>query len=198
MPKSKKHTTALGADYNGKMKSRFAEKVKPSGKVYSKADRRDNRVKDNFADEPQQKITKVHSIQGGCSCGSVKFKINGELRPVINCHCGQCRHTHGHYAAYTAVGKESMKFVNDYGLKWFRSSNEARRGFCQECGASLFFERFEGNKISIAAGMLDFSEGLKTVEHIYFDDKPDYYEINDDLPKYSQYYRKELENDKSI
>jgi len=56
MPKSKKHTPALGADYSEKMKSRFAEKVKPSGKVYSKADRRENRVKDNLSEELQQEI----------------------------------------------------------------------------------------------------------------------------------------------
>jgi len=64
MPKSKKHTPALGADYSEKMKSRFAEKVKPSGKVYSKADRRENRVKDNLSEELQQEIKKENSIQG--------------------------------------------------------------------------------------------------------------------------------------
>ena len=84
MPKSKKHTPALGADYSGKMKSRFAEKVKPSGKVYSKADRRENRVKDNLSEELQKEIKKENSIQGGCLCGAVKFKLTGELRPVIN------------------------------------------------------------------------------------------------------------------
>ena len=192
---SKKYVPALGADYSGKMKSRYAEKVKPSGKIYTKADRRDNRVTDNMTEESQQEINKGISFQGRCLCGSVRFEIKGELRTVINCHCRQCLHTHGHYAAYTAVEKKYMKFVDDNGLKWFRSSNEARRGFCQECGASLFFEHLGGSTISIAAGMLDFSEGLKTVEHIFFDDKPDYYEIDDNLPKHSQYHKKVLEGD---
>ena len=88
-----------------------------------------------------------------------------------------------------------MKFVDDNGLKWFRSSNKARRGFCQECGASLFFEYLGGSTISIAAGMLDFSEGLKTVEHIFFNDKPDYYEIDDELPKQTQFHKKVLKGD---
>jgi hypothetical protein len=87
------------------------------------------------------------------------------------------------------VEKKNFQLVNDVGLKWFRSSNEARRGFCQECGASIIFERLGGSNISIAAGMLDSSKGLKTVEHIFVDDKPDYYEIEDDLPKYPQYYK---------
>ena len=59
----------------------------------------------------------------------------------------------------------------------------------------FFFERLGGSNISIAAGMLDSSKGLKTVEHIFVDDKPDYYEIEDDLPKFSQYYKRQLESD---
>ena len=59
----------------------------------------------------------------------------------------------------------------------------------------FFFERLSGSNISIAAGMLDSSKGLKTVEHIFVDDKPDYYEIEDDLPKFSQYYKRQLESD---
>jgi len=192
---SKKNVSALGADYSAKMKSRYAEKVKPSGKVYSKADRRDNRFKDDKTVESQLEIKSGISFQGRCLCGSVRFEIKGELRQIINCHCWQCLHTHGHYSAYTAVEKKYMKFVDDNGLKWFRSSNQARRGFCQECGASLFFEHLGGSTISIAAGMLDFSIGLKTIEHIFFDDKPDYYEIDDDLPKHCQYHKKVLEGD---
>jgi hypothetical protein len=93
------------------------------------------------------------------------------------------------------VEKKNFQLVNDVGLKWFSSSNEARRGFCQECGASIFFERLGDSNISIAAGMLDSSKGLKTVEHIFVDDKPDYYEIEDDLPKFFQYYKRQLESD---
>ena len=43
--------------------------------------------------------------------------------------------------------------------------------------------------------MLDSSKGLKTIEPIFVDDKPDYYEIEDDLPKLSQYYKRQLESD---
>ena len=45
---SKEYLPALGADYSAKMKSRYAEKVKPSVKIYTKADRQDNRVTDKY------------------------------------------------------------------------------------------------------------------------------------------------------
>ena len=131
---------------------------------------------------------KDKKIFGGCLCGSVKFKIKGKLRGIIYCHCGQCLRTHGHFSAYTAVEKNNLEIVKDEGLKWFLSSKKSRRGFCKECGASIFFERFSLDKISISAGMLESTEGVKSTEHIFFDDRPSYYEIDDNLPKYSQYY----------
>lgn len=178
MPKKKE--PAFGADYSSKMKSRYAEKVKNSAKKYSKAHRRENRVVVNMKEEVQPESLKELVCHGHCLCGAVSFKIFGDLRQVVNCHCGQCLHTHGHFGAYSSVEKNKFKFVNDAGLKWFRSSNEARRGFCQECGASLFWERLGGSTISIAAGMLDLDQEVKTIGHIYCSDKPEYYEIADD------------------
>ena len=106
---------------------------------------------------------------------------------IINCHCRQCRQTHGHYAAYSSVKKTKFKLKHDTGLKWFRSSDKAKRGFCKECGASLFYQRNGEKNISIAAGMLDSTIGLKTICHIFMNDKPNYYFIDDNLPKYKEY-----------
>lgn len=133
-----------------------------------------------------EKFLQKNDFHGYCLCGAVKFLITGNLRHVVNCHCGQCLHTHGHYGAYTSVEKRKIHFVKNLGLKWFQSSDEARRGFCKECGASIFWDRPESEYTSIAAGMLDPVIGLKTTGHIFFSDKPSYYEILDDLPKYHQ------------
>ena len=188
MAKSKKNTPALGADYSNKMRTRFAEKVRPSGKIYTKSDRRENRVKGDMKEDSKENKFEEARYQGGCLCGAVKFRIYGPMRQIINCHCGQCRRTHGNYAAYSSVEKSKFKFILDTGLKWFRSSDKAKRGFCQECGASLFYERIGEKNISIAAGMLDSTAGLKTISHIFMNDKPDYYLIQDELPKYKQYH----------
>lgn len=123
---------------------------------------------------------------GGCLCGAVRYQIKGELRSVSNCHCSQCRKTHGHYGAYSAAPEKAISFMEERGLKWFQSSDIARRGFCCECGASLFYDPLPKDYIAIAAGTLDGPTGLKTAEHIFTDDKGDYYELSDDLPKHPQ------------
>lgn len=122
--------------------------------------------------------------RGSCLCGAVAFEVLGPLRDVINCHCGQCRRTHGAAGAYTNVNESDLHLTETRGLKWYRSSTEARRGFCDQCGASLFWDRIGYETISIAAGALDQPTGLKTAMHIYTDDQADFYELTDTLPRH--------------
>ena len=81
-----------------------------------------------------------------CLCGGIQLKTKGPLRHVSNCHCRQCMKTHGNYAAYTNALEKDIKFIKKRTLKWFKSSKKARRGFCNKCGASIFF-KFLGSMI---------------------------------------------------
>ncbi len=128
-------------------------------------------------DEPRR-------LQGGCLCGAVRYEATGPFRSVTVCHCSMCLKTHGAPAGYTAVDRAGLEMGEERGLRWYRSSDEARRGFCGECGASLFFDWLEAPHISIAAGTLDGPTGLRTVAHIYAADKGDYYELADGLTVY--------------
>ena len=114
---------------------------------------------------------------GACECGAVTFEAHGELRPVTACHCKQCRRTSGHIWASTSIPTENLKLTRDDGLKWYRSSGFARRGFCTGCGASLFYEMDGEGKTAIGAGTLDDPTGLHTAKHIFVKDKGDYYDI---------------------
>lgn len=118
---------------------------------------------------------------GRCLCGAVAYELRGDLRDVVNCHCGQCLRTHGHVAAYTSLERAGLRLTADRGLRWYRSSDQARRGFCSECGASLFWEPVGQDRIAVAAGTIDPPTGLKTIRHIFAADKSDYYEIADGL-----------------
>jgi hypothetical protein len=123
---------------------------------------------------------------GSCLCGAVAFEIHGPMRPVLACHCTQCRKTSGHYWAATEVATPDLKIIRDDGLKWYRSSASARRGFCAHCGASLFWEREGEGQISIGAGTLNGATGLTMQKHIFVADKGDYYDIGDQLPQEDQ------------
>lgn len=123
-------------------------------------------------------------LGGGCLCGEVRFRARGPFRPVAHCHCKQCRVSHSHYVAYTAVSRENLTFETDRGLRWYRSSDEAQRGFCGTCGSRLFWNGDTRPYISIAAGCLDEPTGLTADAHIFVRDKGDCYAIQDGLPQH--------------
>lgn len=76
-----------------------------------------------------------------------------------------------------------MRFQADSTLRWYASSAAARRGFCSQCGASLFWEPAGEDRVSIAAGCLDAPTGLVSERQIFVADASDYYRIADDLPR---------------
>ena len=127
------------------------------------------------------------SLKAKCLCGNISFKTSGYHRDVQNCHCVQCLKTHGHHAAYSKVEEKDLKFLSKKSLKWFKSSKRAKRGFCSNCGASIFFKVIGTNSVCIAAGIFNNPTKLKTSIEIFTKEKSDYYKINSKLPKYARY-----------
>lgn len=121
---------------------------------------------------------------GGCLCGAVRYAVAGPLRDVSYCHCSQCRRTSGHFVAASACATEHLELVAGDGLRWYRSSPAAQRGFCKCCGSSLFWRPDDGRHISIMAGTIDVPTGLTAFEHIHVDSASDYYTIDDSLPRF--------------
>lgn len=119
-------------------------------------------------------------IRGSCLCGQVRFEVEGGLRPVIACHCRQCRKSSGHHVAATSAPRGGVAISGQ--VTWYASSAQARRGFCATCGSNLFWDG-PGENLSIMAGSLDQPTGLHLAGHIFCADKGDYYEICDGLPQ---------------
>ncbi len=116
--------------------------------------------------------------KGGCLCGGVRYEVDGPLRPVIACHCTQCRKTSGHFAAMTAADRESIRLVSQETLVWYDSSDSARRGFCNRCGGNLFWSKHDEAHLSITAGTLDSPTGLLLTRQIFTEDAGDYYSLD--------------------
>ena len=142
---------------------------------------------------------KSELMSGGCLCGGVRYRITGACRDIINCHCENCRRTHGHIAAYTSLPRSELELVKQQTLQWYHDeAPDTLRGFCNHCGASLFWDARDGRaKISVAAGSLDDSLGLKTIGHVFVSEAGRYYEIDDGLPRFETGNAGALESDDS-
>jgi hypothetical protein len=131
--------------------------------------------------------TRHATFTGGCLCGGVRYRIDGSCRDIINCHCENCRRTHGHVGAYTAMDRAALTLLEEKSLQWYHdASPDTWRGFCNSCGASLFWDAGAGNgRISVAAGSLDDSGNLKTIGHVFVSKAGNYYTIDDGLPQFA-------------
>ena len=121
---------------------------------------------------------------GRCECGAVAFEVPKLRLEVTFCHCGQCRRTSGHQWAATRAPWNSLRFENDAELRWYASSDTAKRGFCGLCGSSLFYRMNGEDGVGIAAGCIAQPNDLKPGKHIFVADKATYYDIADDLPQH--------------
>jgi len=134
-------------------------------------------------------------VNGGCLCGAVRFQVSGPLRGVVNCHCEMCLKLHGGPGAHSKAKKAALKFTNEQGLKWYRSSDIAERGFCKECGSSLFWRPDQQDTIGILAGALEQPSSLQTIGHIFVSEKPDFYEITDKCPQFQTSSKGQIADD---
>ncbi|WP_374380542.1 GFA family protein [Dongia sp.] len=119
--------------------------------------------------------------QGGCLCGAVRYRVEGAMRPVIACHCSQCRRATGSFMMASAAMHDHLTIEGAENITWYNSSDTARRGFCRICGSNLFWEGAGRPHTSITAGSLDGPTGLSLGRHIFVADKGDYYEIADNV-----------------
>lgn len=120
-------------------------------------------------------------------CGAVAYEVYGPLRDILICHCEECRRWGGYLGAFSSTRTEHLVLVDDAALRWIdspRSDRHARRGFCAECGSSLFWKPAGGERVNIAAGTFDRPTGLRIAGHWYAHQAGDYDELGDDgLPR---------------
>jgi len=79
--------------------------------------------------------------KGSCMCQLIQFSFIDSPRFVADCVCESCRKAHG-ASAVCWVGVKMEQFNLDTGtsaLKWYQSSQDSERGFCERCGTRIFF-----------------------------------------------------------
>jgi hypothetical protein len=80
------------------------------------------------------------SLTGGCQCGAVRFRVEGEPGRASICHCRMCQKAFaGPFGALVSVPVDRLIWTRGPPAG-FQSSDKVRRGFCSACGTPLTFE----------------------------------------------------------
>ncbi|MDD9851122.1 MAG: GFA family protein [Gammaproteobacteria bacterium] len=120
--------------------------------------------------------------QGHCLCGAVRFSAP-PLHEIGMCHCGMCRRWAGGAPLVGGIAA-AVTVTAGEALRWYASSSWGERGFCGECGGSLFW-RQKGAAAGwlVCAAALPDNGALQLRQHIFIEDKPAYYDMADAAPR---------------
>jgi hypothetical protein len=122
----------------------------------------------------------MSKIEGGCLCGSVRYKSDVEPVFEVVCHCQTCRKNSGSAFSFNiAVPQDSLEVEGDtlrtYEDRSGASGQPFLRKFCGECGSHVYSHGpAYGALAFIKAGTLDDASWVNPTMHIWCSEKLDW------------------------
>jgi hypothetical protein len=129
-------------------------------------------------------------LEGGCYCGAVRYRAEGE--PILKgqCHCRECQYiSGGHPNAFMAMPAATFAYTKN-SPKLFRRSdlkNPVTREFCRECGTHLL-SRWEGlpGAVLLKVGTLDDPSVFGPQMVIFTIDKQSFHHVPVGVPAFDR------------
>ena len=135
-------------------------------------------------------------IKGGCLCGEVRYQINEPSIDTNYCHCRMCQRFSGAPVVAASTFPKDSLVITQGNPKYFETTHEhalfyessliAERGFCPNCGSSLFYRplvRRWTDWIAVFTASLDNPENFGPVWHLGVESQMPWLRIQDDLPQ---------------
>jgi hypothetical protein len=125
---------------------------------------------------------------GGCLCGEVRFTAHLPSKWVAHCHCSLCRRNAGAaFVTWVGMEQERCTIEDPRGrLAWYASSTHGERGFCTQCGSSMFFRspRWPG-ELHVTLANFDGPVDREPQVHVFWDTHVDWVKLDpgDGLPR---------------
>jgi len=130
------------------------------------------------------------SIKGGCHCGAVKYEITEPPIGAGNCHCRSCQKSVGTaYMPVLFIPYKSLIITGKYKeyATLADSGNTVYRGFCPQCGTSLFGRNSGNDKIRpVNAATLDDPSNYQPHMDFWVSDAQAWDCMNPNLPKFDK------------
>ena len=124
--------------------------------------------------------------EGGCQCGSIRYRITQSPRILYTCHCTDCqKQSSSAFGMSLIVDASAVEFVaGARRLKFWDTQRDdgklKRCAFCPDCGTRLYHGSEDDKRISIKAGSLDDTRSLKPIAHIWLRSAQSWISFDDD------------------
>lgn len=123
-------------------------------------------------------------LEGGCLCGAVRYRVEGEPASSGICHCETCRRAASAptlpYATFPAA-----RFAFNGKPTEYASSPGVVRTFCGTCGSPLTYRTAASpDRIDVMVCNLDDPGSIVPSCHVWVSEKIGWDRIGDGLPQF--------------
>ena len=130
------------------------------------------------------------TLEGGCLCGQVRYRVSGPFDAFHLCHCSQCRRSTGSAHAANIFGTPDR-------LQWLSGEDLIKRYtpeqpdviskcFCSHCGSLVPYTSLKSGLLIIPAGSLDEAPGISPQDNIFWLDRADWYDAGLEAERIAQ------------
>ena len=130
----------------------------------------------------------MSDCEGRCLCGAVTFVIAPPTLFFAHCHCHYCREAHGAaFVSWVGAAVERFRLLpGSSEPRWYQSSQQSRRGFCERCGTTLFFaSTLCPGEIHVTRTSIQGPIDLEPQCHVFYDQHAAWIVVGDELPRYT-------------
>ena len=129
-------------------------------------------------------------LEGGCACGSVRYRLASAPFDAGWCHCRTCQLVSGAPAMVFASVPEG-DFVWTRGadrVRRFKSSSFGHREYCGDCGTPFSMKvDHQPETVDFSVATLDEPGRVTPGFHIFWSSRIDWLDWDDGLPKFDRF-----------
>ena len=134
------------------------------------------------------------SLEGGCGCGAVRYRLADEPYIVHNCHCHLCQRQTGTGSAVNAfIESDRLEHLSGELVEHQFATGSGQTQVvvrCAQCGTPVwgFYPRLGRKVAAVRVGTLDDPSAAPPDVAIFVADKPAWAPLPDGIRAFDQFY----------
>ncbi len=135
-------------------------------------------------------MAKTLDLSGGCYCGAIRYRVQGEPIFKAQCHCRECQYiTGGGPNIFVIMPQAGYSWTQGTPRRFARADLETpvTRTFCETCGTHLSTELPDGKRVVVKVGTLDDPTAWGAPKAaIFMADSQPYHVVPDGIPAFDR------------
>lgn len=133
-------------------------------------------------------IAQGQTLEGGCLCGAIRYRLTGAHNYVLQCCCRDCQKATG--TGHTTIIGVHRSQLDLHGTPATHTTTgdtggSVTRHFCASCGGRLYTSgTLPGENVIVQAGSLDDPNAVAPQAVIYAKDAPSWDFFDPTLPQH--------------